>query len=57
MIQTEKFNVLIRWYLDQVLLHIQEHLHIPVHPRRILQVKSAPERVGRRKSGLSFEKL
>lgn len=28
--------------LDQVLLHIQEHLHVSVHPRRILQVKSAP---------------
>lgn len=30
------------WYLDQVFLYIQEHFHVPVHPGRILQVKSTP---------------
>lgn len=31
-------------YLDQILLYIQEHFYIPVHPGGILQVKSTPGR-------------
>lgn len=32
--------------LNQGLLYIQEHLHIPVHPGGVLQVKPTPAQIG-----------
>lgn len=37
-------------YLNKSLLNIHEHLHIPVHPGRVLKVKPTP--VGTRKVGM-----